>query len=170
MYVGEGAATGYYVYVYQVELLNPADVNKISVLTVPFAPDPGTTPEDLKDAGSSPDTSFFQGDPGPGPAQAAWSPNVITWGTIGTWITNGNVTALFGVLAPIDPPSTWTAGITDSGTSLLTSPQVLSPLPEASTLLLLGTALVGTGVLGRRRLIAGSRSPGLRRLARVSSW
>jgi hypothetical protein len=150
VFQGADGAAGYYVYVYQILFNSPAAVPFVQGLTVPFIPDPSATPLDLDGDSLADDTSFWVTGAGPGPVSATWGPSQLTWFS-GGWLSPGTTSALFGVVVPQVPTHLVTAQVLDFGNPLTTAPSVYSAVPEASSLLLFATALVGTGVLSRRR-------------------
>jgi len=153
VYYGAGAATGFYVYVYQIThyAKPPSSEGSIEGMSFDiFGPlntsllNPGTVAFQVEDTGDLELESATLAPPGAPPAigtikftvkDEALPPNQTTW--------------LFGFFSPL-PPTKVVADMKNTGNTIL-SPLVYTPSPEPSTFVLLGMSLLG-GIWWRRRL------------------
>jgi hypothetical protein len=152
VFVGAGAATGLFVYVYQIThyagsselnidgmsfdflgpvILNPSLINPALPPTFAFQVD-GTGDVALNDA-----TTFPLASPSPGSVSF----------TIPT-LPKGKNTLLFGFFSPV-PPTTVEADLRDTGRH--TSPLVYTPSPEPSVGIMFGLGLLGIPIFGALR-------------------
>lgn len=150
VYPGAGSASGKWIYVYQVQLLSPADIPVVNGMSWKWVPQPETV-EGI--------TSFriTEGEPKIGfglgsvdIAGAKWHPHPTSpTADFDFKIENQGVTYIFGLFSSL-PPTIIEATIRDSGT-LVSRPGIYTPTPEPPVLLLFGTALAGTLMWRRRK-------------------